>query len=142
MGESGWESNSVKSLDGSGSFCWKIEEWVDFVQKWVGVNRFCWKMGRCVSFLSKKRWEWVFLENWVRVGHSCWNKSRIMSFLSKNEWLWVVFLGKLVRMSHFSWKMSGSGWELLEVTGRGWEWLGVGESRWEWLVRQFGKSRK
>ena len=162
MGESGWESNSVKPLDGSGSFYWKIREWVVFVQKWVAVDRFCWKMGRGVSLLSKYGWEWVFfLKNgweWVvkieiRVG-VCRFCQKMGGSGLKNAREWVVFVKKWVGVGCVSWKTGcewvtflenwGSGLFLLK---NGWEWVAfvekwvglgcfcwkMGGSGWEWF---------
>ena len=111
MGESGWESNSAKPLDGSGWFYWKIGELVVFVQKWVEVNRFCWKMGRSVSLLSKNVWGWVF-------------------FL-KNGWEWVVIVEIREGMRRFCRKMGGSGLLFLKD---GWEWVTFLEKWWESIV--------
>ena len=135
----------------SGSFYWKIGEWVAFVGKWIGVCCFCRKMPG----------SGFFLEKWVRVGRYCRNKGKSVSFLSNNGWEWVVFLEKWVRVGHFSWKMSGSGpilstkwWEWAVFIENWWEWgffiekwVGVGcfwkfsGSGWEWLGAQFGKAR-
>ena len=86
MGESCWESNSVKNWVGVGRFIEKSGnglflfkngwESIVFVGKWVGVCLFCSKIGGSA----------VFFEKWVRVGHYCRNKGRSVLFLSKNGW--------------------------------------------------------